>query len=96
VSLSLKLSSSYHRNEIPTYNFLLPYVRFVEGIISKGYAYESNGSVYFDTVSFGAKNFYAKLQPNNVVNLFAFVSFTVKQKQNLREMLNLPLKGKVP
>ena len=42
-------------------------VRFVEKIVSDGCAYESNGSVYFDTVAFEAKGFkYAKLMPEHV------------------------------
>ncbi|KAG5221364.1 cysteinyl-tRNA synthetase [Salix suchowensis] len=40
-------------------------VEFVEGIVKNGYAYEVDGSVYFDTRSFdGADNHhYAKLEP---------------------------------
>jgi cysteinyl-tRNA synthetase len=49
-------------------------VKFVEGIVERGYAYEGGGSVWFDTVKFeGAKggsdgheewhHSYAKLQP---------------------------------
>lgn len=43
-------------------------VEFVEGIISNGFAYESNGSVYFDTAAFGASKgkAYGKLLPENV------------------------------
>ena len=39
-------------------------VDFVKGIIDNGYAYESNGSVYFDTNTFKAKGYeYRKLKP---------------------------------
>ncbi|XP_056134099.1 cysteine--tRNA ligase, cytoplasmic isoform X2 [Lampris incognitus] len=43
-------------------------VIFVEKICANGYAYESNGSVYFDTVKFGAcpHHSYAKLVPEAV------------------------------
>ena len=40
-------------------------VEFIEGIIKKGYAYEANGSVYFNVVKFGnnPNHCYAKLEP---------------------------------
>uniref|UniRef100_K3WPZ4 cysteine--tRNA ligase n=1 Tax=Globisporangium ultimum (strain ATCC 200006 / CBS 805.95 / DAOM BR144) TaxID=431595 RepID=K3WPZ4_GLOUD len=43
-------------------------IEFIEGIIKNGYAYESNGSVYFDTVAFSSSKgkAYGKLLPENV------------------------------
>jgi cysteinyl-tRNA synthetase len=35
----------------------------VDTIIKNGFAYESNGSVYFDTQSFSKSHHYAKLRP---------------------------------
>jgi len=47
-------------------DFVPEIVEFIEKIIKNGYAYESNGSVYFDVKSFGeSKNHsYPKLKPN--------------------------------
>lgn len=43
-------------------------IEFVQGIIKNGFAYESNGSVYFDTMAFNKSHgkAYGKLLPENV------------------------------
>ena len=48
--------------------FVTDIVRFIEKIIQNGYAYESNGSVYFDVTKYndGEKHKYAKLEPTSV------------------------------
>ena len=47
--------------------FVPEIVAYVERIITKGYAYAADGSVYFDTGKFDASEgqFYAKLEPQN-------------------------------
>ncbi|KYQ89756.1 cysteinyl-tRNA synthetase [Tieghemostelium lacteum] len=41
-------------------------VDYVQKIIDNGYAYESQGSVYFDTQAYQKDHFYGKLEPNSV------------------------------
>ncbi|PVU86083.1 hypothetical protein BB560_006818 [Smittium megazygosporum] len=50
--------------------FIPEIVSFVQKIIDNGYAYESNGSVYFSVNEFDGKNghFYAKLEPTSKGN----------------------------
>ncbi|EFA76443.1 cysteinyl-tRNA synthetase [Heterostelium album PN500] len=43
-------------------------VTFVEKIIANGFAYESNGSVYFDTEAYMKVHEYGKLEPSSVGN----------------------------
>lgn len=47
--------------------FVPEIITFIEKILSNGYAYESNGSVYFDVSKFndGKKHTYAKLEPTS-------------------------------
>lgn len=40
-------------------------ISFIQKIIDRGYAYESNSSVYFDTKSFSSQHFYCKLEPSS-------------------------------
>lgn len=47
-------------------------VDYISGIIDRGFAYASNGSVYFDTVAYQASSHdYGKLVPENVGNAAA-------------------------
>ncbi|XP_074598865.1 cysteine--tRNA ligase, cytoplasmic [Brevipalpus obovatus] len=46
--------------------FIDQIIEYIEKIVENGYAYESNESVYFDTVRFNAKHKYGKLVPEAV------------------------------
>lgn len=46
-------------------------IKFIEKIIENGYAYESNSSVYFDTMKFHEKHSYAKLEPDRAKDIAA-------------------------
>jgi len=50
--------------------FVPEIIDFIKKIIENGYAYESNGSVYFDVTKYndGTKHVYAKLEPTSVTN----------------------------
>ena len=46
-------------------------IKFIEKIIENGYAYESNSSVYFDTIKFHKQHSYAKLEPDRMGDISA-------------------------
>ena len=48
-------------------------VSFIEKVIERGFAYESNGSVYFDVAKFDESkdHYYAKLVPEAFGNILA-------------------------
>lgn len=51
--------------------FVPEIVEYIKKIIDNGYAYESNGSVYFNVSQFndGVKHKYAKLEPTSVTDM---------------------------
>ena len=50
--------------------FMPEIIRFIAKIIANGYAYEANGSVYFNVAKFndGVKHKYAKLEPTSAMD----------------------------
>jgi cysteinyl-tRNA synthetase len=46
-------------------------IKFIEKIIENGYGYESNSSVYFDTIKFHKQHSYAKLEPDRMGDIAA-------------------------
>ena len=68
-------------------------INFIEKIIKNGYAYESNSSVYFDTIKFHKQHSYAKLEPDRMGDLNALsegegaVNNIGKHKQGKKERL---------
>ena len=50
---------------------IIEQIEIVKTIIDKGFAYESNGSVYFDVVKFDKSNDYGKLSGRNVEDMIA-------------------------
>ncbi len=50
---------------------IIEQINIVKDIITKGYAYEKNGSVYFDVVKFNEDNTYGKLSGRNLEDMIA-------------------------
>jgi cysteinyl-tRNA synthetase len=50
---------------------IIEQIEIVKKIIDKGYAYVTNGSVYFDVVKFNQKNQYGKLSGRNIEDMLA-------------------------
>ena len=48
---------------------IIEQIEIIKEIIQKGFAYEGNGSVYFDVLKFNASNHYGKLSKRNVEDL---------------------------
>jgi cysteinyl-tRNA synthetase len=61
--------------------FIPEIIEFVKKIAENGFAYESGGSVYFDTLAFSAKHAYAKLEPWSVGTILTFFSLSYKQRK---------------
>ena len=50
---------------------IIEQIQIIEKIISEGYAYETNGSVYFDVVKFNEDHAYGKLSGRNLEDMIA-------------------------
>jgi len=50
--------------------FVPEIIKFIEKIVANGYAYEANGSVYFNVAKYndGTKHKYAKLEPTSATD----------------------------
>ncbi|CAF2465027.1 unnamed protein product [Rotaria sp. Silwood2] len=102
LELARHYESEFH-NDMSHLNILPPHVltrvseyvpeiiTFIEKIIENGYAYESNSSVYFDTIKFHKQHAYAKLEPDRMGDIAALsegegalttASNTNKEKRN--------------
>ncbi len=73
---------SYHRdmallNTLPpsieptATGHIIEQIQMVEKIINNGYAYEVNGSVYFDVMKYNAKHAYGKLSGRNIEDMIS-------------------------
>lgn len=51
---------------------IIEQIETIKQIIDNGYAYESNGSVYFDVVKFDETNHYGKLSGRNIEDMIAY------------------------
>lgn len=67
-----KLNVKYPNQITRVTEFIPEIIAFIEKLISNGYAYESNGSVYFDINSYTSKgHVYAKLDPSKITETSA-------------------------
>ena len=67
-------------------------IAYVEKIIENGFAYESNGSVYFDTVKYLASDHqYPKLQVKEYRDVFLSLSLILEEKISLSIYSHLSL-----
>ena len=48
---------------------IIEQIEIIKGILDAGYAYEINGSVYFDVIAFNEKHHYGKLSGRNIEDL---------------------------
>ena len=50
---------------------IIEQIEFIESILKEGYAYEKNGSVYFDVIKFNEAHHYGKLSGRNLEDMIA-------------------------
>jgi cysteinyl-tRNA synthetase len=61
-----KLSISPPNIGARTSDYVLETIKFIEKVFENGYAYESNSSVYFDSLKFRQQHSYEKSQPEQI------------------------------
>jgi len=83
-----KLNIKWPEIVVPATSLIEDYIKFIEGLISKEYAYLANGNVYFDTSKL---NDYYKLSNHNEEELFIGVRDSVEEDTNKRNKTDFVL-----
>lgn len=82
------LNIAWPKTVIPATSMISEYIKFIEVLMNKGFAYFRNGNVYFDT---SKVNDYYKLTNHNVEDLYVGVRDTVTEDENKKNKTDFVL-----